>query len=353
MREVIEVHDVFGHEVDAPETSVGVRRGEGHERVGEVVGGDDVREARGEERRCAEAAIPVAEDALHDHHREVVGRAPANALHGDSDVGSGDFVVADANFRADEGRFGVGQAPEGDGGGRDGERGEVLLGELDELCVLDAAGSDENHAVGGVVGLDVRGEVVPLDGEDVRLGTEDGATEGLALEGDGVEVVEDDLLELLVDLLLLAEDYVALALDGGGLELGVLEDVGDDVDGGGDVLAEALGVVDGLLARGVGVEVRANILDFELERVLCAPAGALEGHVLQEVGGPVRLVRLGPRACVYPHTDRCCLRMRLRLSGDCEAIGQRRDLGEGARDVVCCRKSPQRPLLSSISLLSL
>lgn len=95
-----------------------------------------------------------------------------------------------------------------------------------------------------------------------------------------------------------------------------MEDVADDVDGDGDVLAEALGVVDSLLARGVGVEVCAEVLDLELECVLRAPAGALEGHVLQEVGGPVRLVGLGPRACVDPHTDGRCLRMRLRLGGD-------------------------------------
>jgi len=51
-------------------------------------------------------------------------------------------------------------------------------------------------------------------------------------------VVEDDLLELLVNLLLLAKDDVALALDGLGLELGVLENVGKDVDSVGDVRVE-------------------------------------------------------------------------------------------------------------------
>jgi hypothetical protein len=114
--------------------------------------------------------------------------------------------------------------------------------------VGDAASANEDHAVGGVVGLDVGLEVGALDGLDVLLGAEDGAAEGLALEGGGVQVVEDDLLELLVDLLLLAEDDVALALDGGVLELGVLEDVGEDVDGGGDVVVEGLCVVDGVFA---------------------------------------------------------------------------------------------------------
>jgi hypothetical protein len=66
-------------------------------------------------------------------------------------------------------------------------------------------------------------------------------------------MVKDDLLILLVDLLLLTHDNVAFALDSRTFELGVLQDVRDDVDGLGDVLAEALRVVDRLLARGVGV----------------------------------------------------------------------------------------------------
>jgi hypothetical protein len=36
----------------------------------------------------------------------------------------------------------------------------VLGGERDEGVVVDAAGADEHHAVGGVVGFDVGAEVV-------------------------------------------------------------------------------------------------------------------------------------------------------------------------------------------------
>jgi hypothetical protein len=114
--------------------------------------------------------------------------------------------------------------------------------------VGNTTGANEDHAVGGVVGLDVVGEVITADGLDVLLGAEDGATKGLVHEGGGVQVVEDNLLELFVNLLLLAKNDVALALDGLGLELGVLEDIGKDVDGVGHVRVERLGVVDGVLA---------------------------------------------------------------------------------------------------------
>lgn len=89
-------------------------------------------------------------------------------------------------------------------------------------------------------------------------------------------MVEYDLLILLVNLLLLAEDDVPLALDGRRLELRVLENVRDDVNSLVYVLAESLGVVDCLLARGVGIEVSAEVLDLELEGMLRASSGACE-----------------------------------------------------------------------------
>jgi hypothetical protein len=105
-------------------------------------------------------------------------------------------------------------------------------------------------------------------------------------------VVENNLLELLVHLFLFAEDDITLALDGLGLELGVLEDIREDVDGGGDIVVEGLGVVDGVLAlllyqypakshfscmtyRGVGIEVSAHVFYLELQLLLCALLGSL------------------------------------------------------------------------------
>ena len=55
----------------------------------------------------------------------------------------------------------------------------MLLGELDELIVLDTTGADEDHAVGGVVRLDVRREIVLFDGKDVVFRAEDGPAKRL------------------------------------------------------------------------------------------------------------------------------------------------------------------------------
>lgn len=39
----------------------------------------------------------------------------------------------------------------------------MVLGEIDEGSVFDSSGTDKNHTVGGVVGLDVVGKVVSRD----------------------------------------------------------------------------------------------------------------------------------------------------------------------------------------------
>lgn len=88
-------------------------------------------------------------------------------------------------------------------------------------------------------------------------------------------MVKDNLLHLLVNLLLLAKDDITLALNGGVIQGRVLENVGEDLNGLGDIGLEGLGVVDGLLAGSVGVQVSTHVLDLDLEIVLAARAGAL------------------------------------------------------------------------------
>lgn len=114
----------------------------------------------------------------------------------------------------------------------------------------DATSTNQHHAVSGIVVLDVVHELGPGDVTDVLLRPQDCAAQGLVLEGGGVKVVKDDLLNLLLNLLRLAQDDVAFSLDSGCLELGVLEDIGEDVDTLGHVLVEGLGEVYGVLALG-------------------------------------------------------------------------------------------------------
>lgn len=124
---------------------------------------------------------------------------------------------------------------------------KVLVGHLYKLLVGNATSTNKDHAISSVVVLDVVGELGSGNIADVLPGTEDGTAKRLVLEGGSMQVVEDDFLNLLLDLLRLAQDHVTLALDGGLLELGVLEDIGEDIDTLWHVLIEGLGKVDGVL----------------------------------------------------------------------------------------------------------
>lgn len=99
----------------------------------------------------------------------------------------------------------------------------------------DTAGSDEHHAVSGVVGLDIVDEVVSLDACNIFLGAEDGASKRLSLESSRVEVIKDNLFQLLVNLFLFTEDHIPLPFDCARVKFRVLEDIGQDVNGFRDV----------------------------------------------------------------------------------------------------------------------
>lgn len=199
-------------------------------------------------RSIAHSLVIVSDNSLGDKSSEVVLGVPANTLDSEGDVGSADGVVTDTDVGADEVGLLLGQKVGLVLNTLAGETREVLLGEIDKLLVRNTTRADEDHALGSVVVLDIVGELGAGDVADVLAGTEDGAAQRLALEGSGVQVVKDNLLDLLLDLLGLAEDDVALALDGGLLELGVLENIGQDVDTLGNVGVEGLGEVDGVLA---------------------------------------------------------------------------------------------------------
>lgn len=270
VQEVIQVHVVLTHEVDTPETSVRVRGAEVHVGVSQVVGRDNVRQTARHKRGSTERAVPVAEHGLEHKQGEVVGRAPAGTLDRDRDVASRLGVVTHTDLRADELSLGVERLAERQRVCRHGERREVLLSILDKLLVLNTTSTNKHHPVGRVLLADVVGQVIALDRHDVLLGTKDGAAKARALERNSVKVVEDDLLRELLDLLLLAQDHVALALDGASLELRVLQDVGNNVNSLAHIVAERLGVVDSLLTRSVRIQVSTEVLNLNLELVLRA-----------------------------------------------------------------------------------
>ena len=124
-----------------------------------------------------------------------------------------------------------------------------------------------------------------------------------------MEMVENDLFQLLVNLLLLPQNDIPFPFNRGRVKLGVLEDITDDVDSFGNILLEALSVVDGLLPGCISVEMSTNVFNLELQSVLGTAASTLEGHVFEEVGSSVGDIGFGSRPSIYPDTDRSSLSM--------------------------------------------
>lgn len=219
---------------------------EAHEAVGQVILVHKAAQLASLVRSVAHSLVVVSNNGLSDQGSEVVLVVPADTLHSNGNIGGRDGVVAYPDIGTDEFRLLLGQEV-GVGLGRvGGQLSKVLVGHLYKLLVGDATSANKHHAVSSVVVLDVVGELGSGDISNVLPRTQDGTAERLVLEGGGMQVVENDLLDLLLDLLGLAQDHVTLALDSGLLELGVLEDIGEDIDTLRHILIEGLGKVDGV-----------------------------------------------------------------------------------------------------------
>ena len=96
-----------------------------------------------------------------------------------------------------------------------------------------------------------------------------------------MEVIKDNFLQIHLDLLHFTENHTPLPLDLLLAVLGVLQDVGQDLDGVADVAGQALGVVDGLFSRRVGVDVGSHVLDFQLQLILRSLLRALNKHTME------------------------------------------------------------------------
>lgn len=125
---------------------------------------------------------------------------PANTLNCKSNVGSRNSVVTKTDLGTNELGLALLLSGEGSSGRRRGSRwqaAKVLLSKFNKGIVLDTTGTDKYGLFGQVVGLDVVDKVVTLDALDVFLGSENGAAKRLALEGSGVEVVENNFLAVM------------------------------------------------------------------------------------------------------------------------------------------------------------
>lgn len=126
-----------------------------------------------------------------------------------------------------------------------------------------------------------------------------------------MQMIKHNFFHLFVHLLLLPEDHITFPLDRMCLQLRILEDIAYNVHGLIDILPEALRIVHRLLSRGIGIQMRAHILDFKFKITLGTSICALECHVFKKVGSAIRGVGFGTGTSIDPHTDRRSLGVRM------------------------------------------
>ncbi len=145
------------------------------------------------------------------------------------------------------------------GGG--GEMGEGAPRTLDELGMLEPSGGGDDHRLRPVMAAHVAADGVPAQGGDDLGGAQHRPPHRLAGKGGGLKMVEDDVVGRVLGLADLLQDHLTLALELGRLEGRVLQDVGQDIEAEAEIRAQYFGVIGGLLAAGIGVEMPADGLD--------------------------------------------------------------------------------------------
>ena len=233
--------------------------------------------------------------------------------------------------------FGGGTTGSGSPGLARLDRAEQLFEPLGE-AVADPAADADHHALGPVPAVDERGERLAGRRADGLLGADDVAAERVvAVEKLVVDAADEVARRVEVHVHLLDDDAL-LAVDLLGVEARVADHVDEDVERHVARAGGALDVVAGVLLAGERVELAADPVDLGRD-VACgrAPLGALEEHVLGEVGDAADVGRLVARACREHDEARDRLRLRHRRCEHANAVGQRGSLEDGHRRIVDTR----------------
>ena len=142
-------------------------------------------------------------------------------------------------------------------------------------------------------------------------------------------MIVDDVVGQVARLAQLLQHDILLAGEVASVEMRLADEIGDQLDAEFEMFAEQPGLEGGLVARRIGVEIAADILDRLGDLARVAATGALEHHMLEQVGEAVGARLLVPRAAIGMQADRDRLDARHRIGGDGEAIGKPVDVRAG------------------------
>ena len=203
---------------------------------------------------------------------------------------------------------------------------EGLLRQLHKPPVVKIAGGGEDD-IGRRIMI---GHVIPEHGRghgaDPFHGAQHRTAEGLFGKRGFLEEIEDHVVGGVLGLVDFLHDHVLLAGQFVGVHDRMLQNVGDDIDGQGQVFLQDLGVIRGVFAGRVGVQVPADGLDLLGDFQGAAAFGPLEGHVLQQVRNAVDGGGFVPGADLDPGAERYGFHRIHGVRDDAKAAGKFRDL---------------------------
>ena len=116
-----------------------------------------------------------------------------------------------------------------------------------------------------------------------------GLAKRMQAESGALRQVEDQIVGRVASGSDLLKDDMTFALELVGVEHGLGQDVGQDVERLRPVILEDAGVIGGGLHAGRGIDLAAGGFDLLGDGLGGAPFGALEGHVLEEMRDAVLL----------------------------------------------------------------
>lgn len=180
---------------------------------------------------------------------------------------------------------------------------KVLFNEVNELLVVDIASADHYDVLSEVVALVEVNDHFTIDLADVVDITEDWLTHHMLAVAIEVDVLHERFLRILVCCLQLLPDGVFLKLEVIVVINTVTEHISENLNGLGDLLREAESVIKGVFARSVSVQLRASVLDFDLQLAPRTVSRTFKVQVLEEMSSAGAFQRLMPRTRADEDTD--------------------------------------------------
>jgi len=203
------------------------------------------------------------------------------------------------------------------------EMAEITLDQLEDLIVGDVAGGRHDEMAGGEPVAEAGAERIATELLDGGRSAKNGAAERVLGPETARENVMEEVFGIVHVHLDFFEDDLALFFHVIGVEFGTKNEVGDDVEGDGEMLVENFGVETDLFLGSEGVQHAADGIHFAGDVLGGASFGALENHVLDEVGEAVFFGDFAAGAVANPDANGNGADMAHGLGQNDEAVGKK------------------------------